>query len=112
MLEYVSAVMVASAHTLYHTAVVTAGSAATLVIAIRSADWTDVGTAAKVVAEAATLLLAEVGLAPNPPTPSTRWPQVFTDSAIGVVWFPVLARILLPPEARALLAAVSPSFNV
>lgn len=55
----------------------------------------------------AALLWADVGPAPNPPTPSTRYPHVFTACATGVVCVPVDAGIVLEPEVSVVEAPES-----
>jgi hypothetical protein len=59
------------------------------------------GTAANLAELMAWLLAEDVGPAPNPPSPSTLYPQVLATMAIGEAWVPLLAGMLLPPEVKA-----------
>lgn len=72
----------------------------------------EAGTAANLIDPIAALLVLEVGPAPKPPRPSTRYPQLLAVSAAGVVWVPLTAAMVLPPEVRLLLAPDSPTWSV
>ena len=94
----------------YHT--VEASLEAVVAVVFKVSGDAVAGIAANFAAPIAVFDVAVVGPAPNPPTPSIRYPQLLAVSAIGVVWLPVLATILLPPDTSALDADVSPSFKV
>lgn len=71
------------------------------------------GTAANLILPLMAALLAElVGPAPKPPTPSTRYPQVFALATTGLAWVPADAGIVSPPETKSDEAVDSAIFSV
>ena len=85
---------VESAHTPYHTVVLTAGFAGPLDDATAVPAWLLGGTPANDTLGILPLFCAEVGPLPNPLSPSTRYPQVFIASVAGTAAVPLEAAIL------------------
>jgi hypothetical protein len=94
------------AHTPYHTVVSTAGFAGPLDVATVVPAWLLGGTPAKVTLGVLPLLCELVGPAPNPDSPSTRYPHVLTASVVGEAAVPLDAVILLAPLVIALLVVL------
>jgi hypothetical protein len=95
-----------SAHTPYHTVVGTAGFAGPLDEATVVPAKLLGGTPANVTLGTLPLFCAEVGPAPKPASPSTRYPQVFITSVTGEPDVPLEAFILPLPPVMALLVVL------
>lgn len=99
------------AATPYHTVVVSFDAVPEVVLIVLGDAVA--GTAANLIEPLiAALLCDEVGPAPKPPIPSTRYPQVFAVIYAGVVCEPLEAVMLLPPDVIEEPAPVSASCSV
>ena len=91
--------------TAYHTLVTSFVAVAAVVLIVFGDPFA--GTPAHVDALDVLFVSAVYAVAPNPPTFTTLYPQVFAPSAVGAACVPVFAGIVLPPLTRLVLASVS-----